>query len=127
VPNATRHDVGITGPKNDLRFRTYRPLVTVVEDQFHRSAHDVEELVAIWVDFATMRSWSVDIWDRSDCVSIDSPGRPRRGRGDGHGRVSTDIRNVSFEVDGRWVRGDGHPIRLPDSQQAGHWGGIERR
>ena len=79
VPDTAWHDVRVAGPKEDLRLDAHRSLVTVVKNQFHRSAHDVQELVTVRVDLTTMGSWPIDVGDRSDCVSIDSPGRSRRG------------------------------------------------
>ena len=119
VPDTAWHDVRVARPKENFGLDAHRPLVTVVEDQFHRSAHDVQELVTVRVDLTTMRSWSIDVGDRSDCVSIDSPGRSRRGRCDGHRPVATDVRNAPFEVDWRRVRGSSHAHRLPDPRADG--------
>ena len=55
VPDAAWDDVRVAGSKQDPRLGAHRPLVTVVEDQFHRSAHHVQELVSVGVDLTTMR------------------------------------------------------------------------
>jgi len=84
MPEAAWHDIRVAGLKQDPRLDANRPLVTVIKNQFHRSAHDVQELVTVGVDLTTMRSRPIDEGDRSDCVSIDSAWRSRRGRCDGH-------------------------------------------
>jgi hypothetical protein len=76
VPDTAWHEVRVAGPKENLRLDAHRPLVTVVKNQFHRSAHDVQELVTVWVDLTTMRSRPIDVWDRSDCVSSIRCGGP---------------------------------------------------
>jgi uncharacterized membrane protein len=114
VPHTAWHDVRIARSKQNGRLEADRPLVTVVKNQFHRSAHDVQELVTVRVDLATMRSRPIDVGDRSDCVSIDSPWRSWRGRCDGNRPVTIDVRNTPFEVDRRRVRGNSHAHRLPD-------------
>ena len=113
VPDTAWHDVRVAGPKQNLRLDAHRPLVTVVKNQFHRSAHDVQELVTVRVDLTTMRSRPIDVGDRSDCVSIDSPWRSRGGRSDGHRPVASDVRNAPFEADRGRVQGSSHAHRLP--------------
>jgi len=117
VPDAAWHDVRITGPKENLRLDAHSPLVTVVKNQFHRSAHEVEELVPVRVDLTTMRSWPVDIRDRSDRVAIDSPWWSRRSGCDGHRPIAADVGNAPFEVDGRRARGSSHAHTLSDRER----------
>jgi hypothetical protein len=105
VPDSAWHHVRVARPQQNLRLDTDRTLVTVVQNQLHRSAHDVEELVTVRVDLTIMGSWSINVRDRSDRVSIDSPWRSWPGRCDGYRPVSTDGRNVPFEVNRRRVRG----------------------
>jgi len=54
VPNTARNNVGVTGTQEESRFGADGALVTVVEDQLHRAAHDIEELVTVGVDLATV-------------------------------------------------------------------------
>jgi hypothetical protein len=105
VPDSAWHHVRVARSQQNLRLDADRPLVTVVKYQFHCSSHDVEELVTVRVDLTIMWSRSIDVGNRSDCVSIDSPWRSRRSRCDGHRPVPTDVRNISLEVDRRRVRG----------------------
>jgi hypothetical protein len=119
VPDATRHDVRVAGPQKHCRLDADRTLVTVIEDQFHRSAHDIEELVTVGVDLTTVWTGSLDVGDRSDGVPIDSPRRPRRSRCDSHRPIATDVRHTPFEVDRRRFRGSSHPPRLPDVRADG--------
>jgi hypothetical protein len=79
VPDTAWHGVGVARPKKSLRLDAHRVLVTVVQDQFHRSAHDVQELVTVGVDFTTMGSRPIDVGNRSDRVSVDPPWRSWRG------------------------------------------------
>lgn len=104
MPDSPRHDVRLAGPKENLRLVANRLLITVVENQFHRPAHDIQELVSVWVHLTTVRSGSIDVLNRADGVSIDTPWGPRRGRCDAHGPVATDVRNASIEGNGRPVR-----------------------
>ena len=113
VPDTAWHDVRITRSQQNLHLGADRPLVTVVKYQFHRSAHDVQELVAVRMDLATMWSRPIDVGDCSDCVSIDSSWRSRWGRSDGHRPVPSDVRNTPFEVDRRRIWGISHAPRLP--------------
>ena len=113
VPDTAWHDVRVAGPQWHLRLDAHRPLITVVKNQFHCSAHDVQELVTVRVDLTTMRSRPIDVGDRSDCVSIDSPWRSRRGRSDGHRPVASDVCDAPFEADRRRVPGSSHGHRLP--------------
>jgi hypothetical protein len=46
-PYTSWHDVRVAGSKQSLRLNAYGRLVAVVENQLHRSAHDVQELVAV--------------------------------------------------------------------------------
>jgi hypothetical protein len=115
VPDATRHDVRVAGPQEHCRLGAHCTLVTVIEDQFHRSAHDIEELVTVRMHLTTMRTGSLDVGDRADGVPIDAPRRSRRSRCDGHRPVATDVGHAPFEVDGRRFRGSCHPPRLPDA------------
>lgn len=66
VPDTAWHDVRIAGPKENLRLDADSFLVTVVENQFHRSANDIQELVTVRVDLTTMRSRLIDVGDHSD-------------------------------------------------------------
>ena len=50
VPDTAWHEVRVAGPKENVRLDARRPLVTVVKDQFHRAAHDVQELVTVGMD-----------------------------------------------------------------------------
>jgi hypothetical protein len=76
VPDAAWHDARVAWPQQNLRLDADRPLVTVVKNQFHRSAHEVQELVAVRTDLITTRSGLIDVGDCSDCVSIDRSGGP---------------------------------------------------
>ena len=67
-----------------------------------------------------MRSRPIDGGDRSDCVSIDSPRRARRGRSDGHRPVASDVCNAPFEANRRRVRRSSHAHRLPVPVAAAH-------
>ena len=118
VPDTAWHEVRVAGPKQNLRLNAHRALVTVVKNQLHRAAHDVQELVTVRVDLTTMRSRPIDVGDRSDCVSIDSPWRPWRGRSDGHRPVASDVRNAPFEVDRRSVQGSCHAAQIARSGSA---------
>ena len=117
MPDTAWHDVRVAGAQQDPRLDADRLLVTIVKDQFHRSAHDVQELVAVGVDLAAVRSGSIDVEDSSDRVPVDSPWRSRRGRCDGHRPVASDVRNAPFEADRRRVRDCGHAPRLPALEQ----------
>ena len=99
VPDTAGHDVRVAGPQHDLRLDARCTLVTVIEDQFHRSAHDVQELVTVGVDLTTMRSRPVDVGDRSYGVPVDPPRRTGWGRCDGHRPVAGKVRDVPFEAD----------------------------
>ncbi len=99
VPDTAWHDVRVAGPQHDLRLDARCTLVTVIEDQFHRSAHDVQELVTVGVDLTTMRSRPVDVGDRSDGVPVDPPRRTGWGRCNGHRPVAGNVRDVPLEAD----------------------------
>lgn len=118
MPYAARHDVRVARTQHKLRFDTDGSFVAIVENQFHRSAHDVQELVTVRVDLTTMRSRPVDVGDRSDCVSVDAPWRSRRGRSDGHRPVASDVRNAPFEVNRRGVRGCRHAAQTARSGES---------
>jgi len=78
VPDTPGDNVRIAGPKENLRLDAHRPLVTVVQNQLHGSAHDIQELIAVRMDLTIVRSRPLEIGDRSDRVSIDPPGRSGR-------------------------------------------------
>src|SRR5438874_1679146 len=82
VPDTARHDVRVAGPKQNLRLDAHRALVAVVEDQFHRPAHDVQELVAVRMDLTPVWPGPIDVGNRSDRVAVDSPRWPRRSCSD---------------------------------------------
>lgn len=65
------------------------------------------------MDLTTMRSRPIDVGDCSDCVSVDSPWRSRRGRLNCHRPVSSDVGNAPVEVDRGRIRGISHVPRLP--------------
>lgn len=77
VPGAAWHDVRVARSQHDSGLDSHRPLITVVENQLHIAADDVEELVAIGVDFATVGPGPIDVGDRSDRIPVNSPWRVR--------------------------------------------------
>jgi hypothetical protein len=61
VPDTPWHDVRLAGPKQNLRLDAHCLLVTVVKNQFHRSAHDIQVLITVRVDLTTMGSRPIDV------------------------------------------------------------------
>lgn len=117
VPDSAWHDVRVAGAQEHPRLDADRLRVTVVEDQFHRSAHDIEELVTIRVNLPTVWSWPLEVGNRSDRVSVDSPRRSRRGGSDGHRPVASDVRDASREADRRRAHLTSHTYTLPDREE----------
>jgi hypothetical protein len=118
VPDTAWHHVRVARAQQNLRLGTDGAFVAIVEDQLHRSAHDVQELVTVRMDLTTMRSRPIDVGHRSDCVSVNAPWRSRRGRSDGHRPIASDVRNASLEVDRRRIRRSSHAHRVPDRERS---------
>jgi hypothetical protein len=67
VPDTAWHDVRLAGSQQNFRLHAHRPLVAVVEHQFHRSAHDVEKLVTVRMDLSAVRS-GASMWGMAPTV-----------------------------------------------------------
>ncbi len=98
VPHSARHDIGVARPQHHFRFHADRSFIAVVENQLDRSANDVQELVAVRMDLATMWWSTIDMRDRPDRVAIDSSRWTRRSGRDGHCPIARNVRYLPLEA-----------------------------
>lgn len=87
VPDSTGHEICITRAKKNVRLDPDPGLVTIIEDQFHGSTDHIEELVAVGMDLAPVRSRPFDVEYGPDRVSVNTPrwswrSNPRRSSTD---------------------------------------------
>ena len=101
VPDATGHQICITRAKKNLGLDTDPGLVTIIEDQFHSSTDEIEELVAVRVDLAPVRSWPLDVEHGPDRVSVNTPRWSWWGSREGHRPVPSHVDHIPIEADWR--------------------------
>src|SRR5258708_1738736 len=97
VPDTARDDERIAPPQDDARLGADRLFVAVVEDHLDRSAHEIQELVAVGMELALMRRRTFEVGDHADRVAIDALRWTSRARNDRPDAAAGDLRNFPLE------------------------------